>query len=84
MCQMFPDAACKAMQGFIRDAAHSMEEVLEVKGSSAFPTLDMVTIFLFMLFLTLLLVTDTVERLHPRGDRCKSLCASREAGSGYI
>uniref|UniRef100_A0A672GF64 NOP14 nucleolar protein homolog (yeast) n=1 Tax=Salarias fasciatus TaxID=181472 RepID=A0A672GF64_SALFA len=26
LCQMFPDAACKAMQGILGDAAHSMEE----------------------------------------------------------
>lgn len=41
LCQMFPEAACQAMQGILRDAAHSMEEVLEVKGHAAFPTLDM-------------------------------------------
>ncbi|KAF7670421.1 hypothetical protein LDENG_00124620 [Lucifuga dentata] len=41
LCQLFPDAACKAMQSTIGDAAHSMEEVLEVKGHAAFPPLDM-------------------------------------------
>uniref|UniRef100_UPI0037E97761 nucleolar protein 14 n=1 Tax=Semicossyphus pulcher TaxID=241346 RepID=UPI0037E97761 len=41
LCQMFPDAACKAMQTILGDAAHSMEEVLEVKGHTGFPTLDM-------------------------------------------
>ncbi|XP_077399230.1 nucleolar protein 14 [Vanacampus margaritifer] len=41
LCQMFPEAACKSMQTIIGDAAHSMEEVLEVKGNAAFPTLDM-------------------------------------------
>uniref|UniRef100_A0AAX7UWX7 NOP14 nucleolar protein homolog (yeast) n=1 Tax=Astatotilapia calliptera TaxID=8154 RepID=A0AAX7UWX7_ASTCA len=41
LCQMFPDAACKAMQSILGDAAHSMEETLEVKGHAAFPTLDM-------------------------------------------
>uniref|UniRef100_A0A672FTS5 NOP14 nucleolar protein homolog (yeast) n=1 Tax=Salarias fasciatus TaxID=181472 RepID=A0A672FTS5_SALFA len=40
LCQMFPDAACKAMQGILGDAAHSMEEVIEVKGHATFPTLD--------------------------------------------
>ncbi|CAJ1070677.1 nucleolar protein 14 [Xyrichtys novacula] len=40
LCQMFPDAACKAMQDIVGDAAHSMEEVLEVKGHAGFPTLD--------------------------------------------
>ncbi|XP_040014069.1 nucleolar protein 14 [Xiphias gladius] len=41
LCQMFPEVACKAMQGILGDAGHSMEEVLEVKGRVAFPTLDM-------------------------------------------
>lgn len=41
LCQMFPEAACKAMQTIFGDAGHSMEEVLEVKGHVAFPTLDM-------------------------------------------
>ncbi|XP_051906359.1 nucleolar protein 14 isoform X1 [Hippocampus zosterae] len=40
LCQMFPQAACKSMQTILGDAAHSMEEVLEVKGNAAFPTLD--------------------------------------------
>lgn len=44
LCQMFPEAACKAMQTVLGDAGHSMEEVLEVKGHVAFPTLDMVWI----------------------------------------
>ncbi|KAM9337951.1 nucleolar protein 14 [Symphorus nematophorus] len=41
LCQMFPEAACKAMQTILGDAGHSMEEVLEVKGHVAFPALDM-------------------------------------------
>ncbi|XP_056146831.1 nucleolar protein 14 [Lampris incognitus] len=41
LCQMFPEASCKAMQTILRDSAHSMEEVLEVKGRAAFPPLDM-------------------------------------------
>ncbi|XP_013864806.1 nucleolar protein 14 [Austrofundulus limnaeus] len=41
LCQMFPDAACQAMQSILGDAAHIMEEDLEVKGHAAFPTLDM-------------------------------------------
>lgn len=44
LCQMFPEAACKAMQSTIADVGHSMEEVLEVKGHAAFPALDMVWI----------------------------------------
>lgn len=41
LCQMFPEAACKAMQTVLGDAGHSMEERLEVKGHVAFPSLDM-------------------------------------------
>ncbi|KAG7473141.1 hypothetical protein JOB18_025811 [Solea senegalensis] len=41
LCQMFPEAACTAMQSFLADAGHSLEEVLEVKGRGAFPALDM-------------------------------------------
>uniref|UniRef100_A0A3Q3K7X5 NOP14 nucleolar protein homolog (yeast) n=1 Tax=Monopterus albus TaxID=43700 RepID=A0A3Q3K7X5_MONAL len=41
LCQMFPEAACNVMQNVLRDAGHSVEEVLEVKGHAAFPTLDM-------------------------------------------
>lgn len=41
LCQMFPEAACKAMQTVFGDAAHSIEERLEDKGHVSFPTLDM-------------------------------------------
>uniref|UniRef100_A0A8D3E4I4 Nucleolar protein 14 n=1 Tax=Scophthalmus maximus TaxID=52904 RepID=A0A8D3E4I4_SCOMX len=41
LCQMFPDVACKALQSLLGDAAHGLEEVLEVKGHVAFPALDM-------------------------------------------
>ncbi|XP_008324317.1 nucleolar protein 14 [Cynoglossus semilaevis] len=41
LCQMFPEAACKAMQTVLADDAHSMEEVLEVKGRIPFPSLEM-------------------------------------------
>ncbi|XP_014822341.1 PREDICTED: nucleolar protein 14 [Poecilia mexicana] len=41
LCQMFPEAAGKSMQSILGDAAHSMEEAVEVKGHAAFPTLDM-------------------------------------------
>ncbi|XP_077594125.1 nucleolar protein 14 isoform X2 [Stigmatopora nigra] len=40
MCQMFPEAACKFIQIIIGDATRSMDEVVEVKGYAAFPTLD--------------------------------------------
>ncbi|XP_029024498.1 nucleolar protein 14 [Betta splendens] len=41
LCQMFPDAACRSMQNILRDAGHSMEEALEVKGHASFPDLVM-------------------------------------------
>lgn len=41
LCQMFPEAACTAMQSILGDAGHSVEEALEVKGHVAFPALDM-------------------------------------------
>lgn len=42
LCQLFPEAACKAVQTLLSDSAHSMEETLEVKGRAAMPNLDMV------------------------------------------
>ncbi|XP_061589562.1 LOW QUALITY PROTEIN: nucleolar protein 14 [Cololabis saira] len=42
LCQMFPQAACQEMQRVLGDAAHGMEEELELKGCAAFPTLDMI------------------------------------------
>lgn len=44
LCQMFPDAACKAVQTLISDATHTMEETLEVKGRAAMPGLDMLVL----------------------------------------
>ncbi|KAM4720033.1 nucleolar protein 14 [Anableps anableps] len=41
LCQMFPEAAGRSMQSILGDAAHSVEEAIEVKGHAAFPTLDM-------------------------------------------
>lgn len=41
LCQMFPEAARKAMQSILGDAGHSTEEALEVKGHVPFPALDM-------------------------------------------
>ncbi|XP_064007653.1 nucleolar protein 14 isoform X2 [Pogoniulus pusillus] len=40
LCQMFPEAASDRMRFILRDAAHDMEEVVEVKGRAAFPGLD--------------------------------------------
>lgn len=42
LCQMFPEAACKAVQTLLSDSGHSMEETLEVKGRAPMPDLDMV------------------------------------------
>ncbi|RXN07916.1 nucleolar 14 [Labeo rohita] len=47
LCQMFPEAACKAVQTLLSDAGHSMEETLEVKGRAPMPDLDMITAQLF-------------------------------------
>ncbi|XP_008946378.1 PREDICTED: nucleolar protein 14 [Merops nubicus] len=41
LCQMFPEAASDRIKFILRDAAHDMEEVVEVKGRAAFPGLDM-------------------------------------------
>lgn len=41
LCQMFPEAASESLRSVFRDAAHEMEEVLEVRGHAKFPTLDM-------------------------------------------
>lgn len=42
LCQMFPEAASNSMKFVLRDAAHDMEEMIEVKGRAAFPGLDLV------------------------------------------
>ncbi|XP_055731140.1 nucleolar protein 14 [Salvelinus fontinalis] len=60
LCQLFPEAASKAMQMTLVDSAHSMEEVLEVKGRAAFPQLDM----LIYLKITALLF-PTSDFRHP-------------------
>ncbi|NXO81553.1 NOP14 protein, partial [Sitta europaea] len=40
LCQMFPEAASDSIKFILRDAAHDLEEVIEVKGRAAFPGLD--------------------------------------------
>ncbi|OXB75762.1 UNVERIFIED_CONTAM: hypothetical protein H355_013371 [Colinus virginianus] len=40
LCQMFPEAASGNIKFVLRDAAHEMEEVMEVKGRVTFPGLD--------------------------------------------
>ncbi|KAM9295528.1 nucleolar protein 14 isoform 2-T2 [Morus bassanus] len=40
LCQMFPEAASGSIKFILRDAAHDMEEVIEVKGRATFPGLD--------------------------------------------
>ncbi|KAF2983099.1 hypothetical protein EK904_011149 [Melospiza melodia maxima] len=40
LCQMFPEAASDSMRFILRDAAHDLEEVIEVKGRATLPALD--------------------------------------------
>ncbi|NWT22262.1 NOP14 protein, partial [Cardinalis cardinalis] len=40
LCQMFPEAASDSIRFILRDAAHDLEEVIEVKGRAALPGLD--------------------------------------------
>ncbi|XP_010400302.1 nucleolar protein 14 [Corvus cornix cornix] len=40
LCQMFPEAASDSIKFILRDAAHDVEEVIEVKGRATFPGLD--------------------------------------------
>ncbi|NWW53218.1 NOP14 protein, partial [Pedionomus torquatus] len=40
LCQMFPEAASDSIKFILRDAAHDMEEVIEVKGRATLPGLD--------------------------------------------
>lgn len=46
---MFPEAAAAAVQLVLADAAHSMEEQIEVRGHAPFPTLDSVRLFVCLL-----------------------------------
>ncbi|XP_038255131.1 nucleolar protein 14 isoform X1 [Dermochelys coriacea] len=41
LCQMFPEAASNSVKFVIQDAAHDMEEMIEIKGRATFPGLDM-------------------------------------------
>ncbi|CAM5141856.1 unnamed protein product [Natator depressus] len=40
LCQMFPEAASNSVKFVLQDAAHEMEEMIEVKGRATFPGLD--------------------------------------------
>ncbi|NWW82017.1 NOP14 protein, partial [Climacteris rufus] len=40
LCQMFPEAASDSIKFILRDAAHDLEEAIEVKGRAPFPALD--------------------------------------------
>ncbi|XP_030046994.1 LOW QUALITY PROTEIN: nucleolar protein 14 [Microcaecilia unicolor] len=44
LCQMFPEAAGGCVRSILRDAAHEMEEMIEVKGRAALPRLDVLVI----------------------------------------
>ncbi|NXR59873.1 NOP14 protein, partial [Rhadina sibilatrix] len=41
LCQMFPEAASDSIKFILRDAAHDLEALIEVKGRATFPGLDM-------------------------------------------
>ncbi|NXU55317.1 NOP14 protein, partial [Turnix velox] len=60
LCQMFPEAASDSMKFILRDAAHEMEEVLEVKGRAPFPGLD---ILIYLKITSLLFPTS--DFWHP-------------------
>ncbi|XP_045548743.1 nucleolar protein 14, partial [Salmo salar] len=59
--QLFPEAASKATQTALGENAHSLEEVLEVKGRAVFPRLDMI----IYLKITALLFPTSDFRHHP-------------------
>ncbi|XP_013815540.1 nucleolar protein 14 [Apteryx mantelli] len=40
LCQMFPERASDSIKFVLRDAAHDMEEIIEVKGRATFPGLN--------------------------------------------
>nr|XP_009684460.1 PREDICTED: nucleolar protein 14 [Struthio camelus australis] len=40
LCQMFPETASDSIKFVLRDAAHDMAEIIEVKGRATFPGLD--------------------------------------------
>ncbi|XP_014121624.2 nucleolar protein 14 [Zonotrichia albicollis] len=40
LCQMFPEAASDSVRFILRDAAHDLEEIIEVKGRATLPALD--------------------------------------------
>ncbi|NWR62447.1 NOP14 protein, partial [Bucorvus abyssinicus] len=60
LCQMFPEAASDSIKFILGDAAHDMEEVVEVKGRAAFPGLDM---FIYLKITSLLFPTS--DFWHP-------------------
>ncbi|XP_025920439.1 nucleolar protein 14 isoform X3 [Apteryx rowi] len=60
LCQMFPETASDSIKFVLRDAAHDMEEIIEVKGRATFPGLDM----LIYLKITALLF-PTSDFWHP-------------------
>ncbi|XP_040448641.1 nucleolar protein 14 [Falco naumanni] len=60
LCQMFPEAASDSIKFILRDAAHDMEELIEVKGRATLPGLDM----LIYLKITSLLF-PTSDFMHP-------------------
>lgn len=64
---MFPEAASDSIKFILRDAAHDLEEVIEVKGRATFPGLDTVrNAFCW----------DNLFALVQNGNKCKmTLCS---------
>ncbi|XP_048159883.1 nucleolar protein 14 [Corvus hawaiiensis] len=60
LCQMFPEAASDSIKFILRDAAHDVEEVIEVKGRATFPGLDML---IYLKIISLLFPTS--DFWHP-------------------
>ncbi|KAM4781295.1 nucleolar protein 14 [Cyanocitta cristata] len=60
LCQMFPEAASDSIKFILRDAAHDLEEVIEVKGRATFPGLDML---IYLKIISLLFPTS--DFWHP-------------------
>ncbi|KAJ6668477.1 hypothetical protein lerEdw1_011959 [Lerista edwardsae] len=60
LCQMFPKAASSHVRHILQDAAHDMDEILEVKGHAPLPGLDML---LYLKIIAILFPTS--DLWHP-------------------
>lgn len=63
---MFPEAASDSIRFILRDAAHDLEEVIEVKGRATFPGLDTVT---------KAYCWDYLFALVQNGNKCRMTCS---------